>query len=139
MASVMCITAMHVTDVRMGYHQHPFWPAEQQLVSRRAATVSLQGFLQTALVVSSFHMLDIEAADGVVERTVRILYGEGDRYGCWLDVLAANIVWHELSDAAAVPASQPGADTGAEEVSGCPHKSGFHENSTLKSTAQGPS
>ena len=97
----------------------------------------MQGFLQTALVVSSFHVLDMEAADGVVERTVRILYGEGDRYGCWLDVLAANIVWHELSDPAAVPASQPGATTGADEVSGRPHKSVFHEASTLKVTAQG--
>ena len=77
-----------------------------------------QGFLQTALVVSSFHVLDIEAADGVVERTVRILYGEGDRHGCWLDVLADNIVWHELSDPAALPASQSGSETPADDVSG---------------------
>jgi hypothetical protein len=40
-----------------------------------------QGFLQTALVVSSFHVLEQIAADGVVERSVRILYGEGDRFG----------------------------------------------------------
>ena len=74
----------------------------------------LQGFLQTALVVSSFHVLDIVAADGVVERTVRILYGEGDRYGCWLDVVASNIVWHELSDPAAMlPAGQPAAEMAA--------------------------
>ena len=42
-----------------------------------ALSMCLQGFLQTALVVSSFHVLDIAAADGVVERTVRILYGGG--------------------------------------------------------------
>ena len=74
----------------------------------------LQGFLQTALVVSSFHVLDITAADGVVERTVRILYGEGDRYGCWLDIVASNIVWHELSDPTAMlPAGQPAAGMAA--------------------------
>ena len=83
--------------------------------------VSEQGFLQTALVVSSFHVLDIEAADGVVERTLRILYGEGDRYGCWLDVLVDNIVWHELSDPAVMHSGQPGADSHADEVRGCPH------------------
>ena len=75
-----------------------------------ALSTCLQGFLQTALVVSSFHVLDIAAADGVVERTVRILYGEGDRYGCWLDIVASAIVWHELSDPAAMlPAGQPAA------------------------------
>ena len=95
----------------------------------------MQGFLQTALVVSSFHVLDMEAADGVVERTLRILYGEGDRYGCWLDVLADNIVWHELSDPAALPASQPGADTPADEVSARPQHSAAPGNSA-RSTAE---
>lgn len=42
-------------------------------------------------------MLEQIAADGVVERSIRILYGEGDRFGCWLDVAADAIVWHELS------------------------------------------
>jgi hypothetical protein len=54
-------------------------------------------------------VLDIPAADGVVVRTVRILYGEGDRYGCWLDAVASNIVWHELADPAKLPTGQPGA------------------------------
>ena len=100
----------------------------------------VQGFLQTALVVSSFHVLDIEAADEVVERTVRILYGEGDRYGCWLDVLADNIVWHELSDPAAVSTSQLGADMRMDDVSGCPHKCIILEESTIRFTvaAGGP-
>ena len=72
--------------------------------------VCLQGFLQTALVVSSFHVLDMRAADGVLERTVRILYGEGDRYGCWLDVLADNIVWHPVSNPAEMAPGQPASD-----------------------------
>ena len=79
-----------------------------------------QGFLQTALVVSSFHVLDIEAADSYVERTVRILYGEGDRYGCWLDVAADNIVWHELSDPSeGRPASEAPAGDAADKVRRC--------------------
>lgn len=98
----------------------------------------MQGFLQTALVVSSFHVLDMAAGDGMVERTVRILYGEGDRYGCWLDVLAANIVWHELSDPAVLPASQPGADMPADDVSGLPATEHFHEASTLEVAVQWP-
>ena len=28
---------------------------------------------------------------------MRILYGEGDRYSCWVDVQADAIAWHELS------------------------------------------
>ena len=71
----------------------------------------LQGFLQTALVVSSFHVLDVRAADGVVERTVRILYGEGDRYGCWLDVLADNIVWHAISSPGELAPGQPAPES----------------------------
>ena len=27
---------------------------------------------------------------------VRIVYGEGDRFGCWLDVVADSIVWHAV-------------------------------------------
>ena len=102
--------AIQMTGARLRCHHWVFYGQE------RSVCRALQGFLQTALVVSSFHVLDMEAADGVVERTVRILYGEGDRYGCWLDVLADNIVWHELSDPAALPASQLDADTHAEEV-----------------------
>ncbi len=47
---------------------------------------------------------------------VRILYGEGDRFGCWLDVAADAIVWHALGapDAGAMlpapAAAPPGAD-----------------------------
>ncbi len=47
---------------------------------------------------------------------VRILYGEGDRFGCWLDVAADAIVWHALGDpdaGATLPApaaAPPGAD-----------------------------
>ena len=78
--------------------------------SRCHLGVCLQGFLQTALVVSSFHVLDLRAADGVAERTVRILYGEGDRYGCWLDVLADNIVWHPISSPAEMAPGQPAPD-----------------------------
>ena len=40
---------------------------------------------------------------------MRILYGEGDRFGCWLDVAVEAIVWHELGapDAsAALPPSR---------------------------------
>lgn len=64
----------------------------------RCASCLLQGFLQTALVVSSFHVLDTVASDGMAERVVRILYGEGDRFGCWLDVALDAIVWHRLKD-----------------------------------------
>ncbi len=69
----------------------------------------VQGFLQTALVVSSFHVLDTTANDGVAERVVRILYGEGDRYGCWLDVAADAIVWHALKGGEGAEAAQQGA------------------------------
>ena len=55
-------------------------------------------------------MLDLRAADGVAERTVRILYGEGDRYGCWLDVLVDNIVWHPISNPAEMAPGQPAPD-----------------------------
>ena len=65
-----------------------------------------QGFLQTALVVSSFHVLEEAASDGTVQRVVRILYGEGDRYGCWLDVAADAIVWHEVKGGEGQPAQQ---------------------------------
>ena len=37
---------------------------------------------------------------------MRILYGEGDRFGCWLDVAAQAIVWHALDapdEGAALP------------------------------------
>ena len=40
---------------------------------------------------------------------MRILYGEGDRFGCWLDVAAQAIVWHALGEAGAAlpPGSGP--------------------------------
>ncbi len=78
-----------------------------------------QGFLQTALVVSSFHVLEQTAADGVVERSVRILYGEGDRFGCWLDVAAEAIVWHELSQEEVLPSNEP-----ASMAESLPHHNG---------------
>ncbi len=49
---------------------------------------NLQGFLSAALVVSSFHVLDKLGGEDGPERVVRILYGEGDRYGCWVDIPA---------------------------------------------------
>ena len=51
-------------------------------------------------------MLEQTAADGVVERSVRILYGEGDRFGCWLDVAADAIEWHELSQEEVLPSGE---------------------------------
>ena len=57
----------------------------------------LQGFLQTALVVSSFHVLPKEGhAQTPADTFIRIFYGEGDRYGCWLDIDTRSIVWHAL-------------------------------------------
>lgn len=53
-----------------------------------------QGFLKTALVVSSFHVLPKDGEPGAT--FVRIFYGEGDRNGCWLDIDTDSIVWHEL-------------------------------------------
>eukprot|EP00884_Botryococcus_braunii_P008167 jgi/Botrbrau1/17351/Bobra.0015s0095.1 len=61
-----------------------------------------EGFLDTALVVSSFHVG--RQGDGEPLQ-LRILYGEGDRYGCWLDIPTRNIVWHPLSPA--LPAMYP--------------------------------
>lgn len=63
---------------------------------------------------------------------MRILYGEGDRFGCWLDVAAEAIVWHPLggpdSDSViqARPPTQPSvatsptraADAGADAAAG---------------------
>lgn len=62
-----------------------------------------EGFLDTALVVSSFHVG--RPAEGAPLQ-LQILYGEGDRYGCWLDILVGNIVWHPL--VSALPALYPG-------------------------------
>ena len=56
----------------------------------------MQGFLKTALVVSSFHVLPKEGSSDAEASFVRIFYGEGDRYGCWLDIDTDTIVWHEL-------------------------------------------
>lgn len=66
----------------------------------------MQGFLKTALVVSSFHVLPKEdergaAAATAAEAFVRIYYGEGDRYGCWLDVDVKSILWHEVEESTA--------------------------------------
>ena len=40
---------------------------------------------------------------------VRILYGEGDRYGCWVDIPAPAIVWHALAPPDGTPAAVPAA------------------------------
>lgn len=66
-------------------------------------------------MVSSFHVLEQEAADGALERSVRILYGEGDRYGCWLDVAADAIVWHELPGEGGLPSEKVGGGA-AEQI-----------------------
>ena len=43
---------------------------------------------------------------------VRILYGEGDRFGCWLDVAADAIAWHALGEPDAESLlPQPGPST----------------------------
>ena len=70
---------------------------------------NLQGFLSAALVVSSFHVLDKLGGEDGPERVVRILYGEGDRYGCWVDIPAAAIVWHALALPDGTPAAAPAA------------------------------
>ena len=36
---------------------------------------------------------------------MRILYGEGDRYGCWVDIPAPAIVWHALAPPDGAPAA----------------------------------
>ena len=48
-------------------------------------------------------MLEQHLAEGGSERVMKILYGEGDRYGCSLDVAADAIVWHELLEVEAIP------------------------------------
>ena len=40
---------------------------------------------------------------------MRILYGEGDRFGCWLDVAVQAIVWHALGAPDAGAALPPGS------------------------------
>ena len=43
---------------------------------------------------------------------MRILYGEGDRFGCWLDVAADAIAWHALGEPDADSVlPQPGPST----------------------------
>ena len=60
----------------------------------------LQGFLKTALVVSSFHVLPKpDQAKGPADNTLRIYYGEGDRYGCSLDTDTRSIAWHQFKSA----------------------------------------
>ncbi len=51
-------------------------------------------------------MLEEEAHQGLVRRVVRILYGEGDRFGCWVDVAADAIAWHEVRGGEGAPALQ---------------------------------
>lgn len=53
--------------------------------------------MKTALVVSSFHVLSRGDKGNPSAALVRIFYGEGDRYGCWLDINADTIVWHRVS------------------------------------------
>ncbi|KAK9841053.1 hypothetical protein WJX81_008184 [Elliptochloris bilobata] len=117
--------------VKRGDYAH--WAVRIDCATRRVTHVSAgpvikardyrnEGFLDSALVVGSFHMLDRLGEEGP-ERVVRILYGEGDRFGCWLDVAADAIVWHALGepDAGAVappsvppvPAGNPAAGTAA--------------------------
>ena len=63
----------------------------------REINLILQGFLKTALVVSSFHVLPKpHEAGGPAENTLRIYYGEGDRFGCWVDTDMRSIAWHEV-------------------------------------------
>jgi len=57
---------------------------------------------------------------------VRILYGEGDQFGCWLDVVADAIVWHALGEPdagaglppAALAARPAGAGAHADAAAG---------------------
>lgn len=65
-------------------------------MSSEAACVQ-QGFIKTALVVSSFHVLPRENSSDPSAAFVRIFYGEGDRFGCWLDINTDAIVWHRVS------------------------------------------
>lgn len=65
----------------------------------------MQGFLRTALVVGSYHVLPSPDDPGAF--TLRVYWGEGDRYGCWADFDRASIRWQALSTPAEAPAALP--------------------------------
>ncbi|KAK9834907.1 hypothetical protein WJX81_007705 [Elliptochloris bilobata] len=92
--------------VKQGDYAH--WAVRIGRATRRVTHISAgpvlkardygnEGFLDSALVVGSFHVVDRMGEEGP-ERAVRILYGEGDRFGCWVDVAAEAIVWHAIGE-----------------------------------------
>ena len=61
--------------------------------------------------------MDVSLYVKVVRRAqVRILYGEGDRFGCWLDVAAEAIEWRELGEPDAGAVSPPAAPPAAVDA-----------------------
>ncbi|KAK9818993.1 hypothetical protein WJX81_003370 [Elliptochloris bilobata] len=102
--------------VRHGDYAH--WGVRIDRTSRRITHVSAgpivksldvrnEGFLSSALVVSSFAVLDLEVrGGGGSERVLQVLYGEGDRFGCVLDIPVDRIVWHAV-DAPAMAWARP--------------------------------
>ncbi len=54
---------------------------------------ALQGFLESEIVVSTYHVIDMGEPWG---RILRVVYGEGDHLFCWVDITTEAIVWHAL-------------------------------------------
>ncbi|KAK9830983.1 hypothetical protein WJX81_005385 [Elliptochloris bilobata] len=109
---------LSMLHVKVGDYAH--WAVRIDRETRRVTHVSAgpvikardfrnEGFLSAALVVSSFHVLDKLGGEDGPERMVRILYGEGDRYGCWIDIPAPAIVWHALDPPDGTPDGAPAA------------------------------
>jgi hypothetical protein len=60
----------------------------------------VQGYLDAELAVSSYHVVE-----GLYGRVLRVLYGEGERLFCWIDVATEAIVWHALAAPRSLPTS----------------------------------
>jgi hypothetical protein len=52
-----------------------------------------QGILETEIVVSTYHVIDMGPPKG---RILRMVYGEGDHLFCWVDITVDAIVWYSV-------------------------------------------
>ena len=54
----------------------------------------IQGFKDIALIVGSYHLIP-----GADHTTLRIFFGEGDKFSCWEDLSFDRIQWLRLDSA----------------------------------------
>ena len=59
----------------------------------------VRGFKYYAVVVGSFHLLDPKTT-GMPHTTLRVYFGEGDKYSCWEDYNVDQIRWLPIAKTA---------------------------------------